>query len=74
MDFFYFLALIRPGNFLHGPGSVVGMATGYGLDDPGIECWWGQDFSHLSRTVLGPTEPPVQWVLGLSQGQRAPRA
>jgi len=25
---------------LSGPGRVVGMATGYGLDGPGIESWW----------------------------------
>jgi hypothetical protein len=25
-----------------GPGSVVGIATGYGLDGPGIESWWGE--------------------------------
>ena len=28
-----------------GPGSVVGIATGYGLDDPGIESRWGARFS-----------------------------
>ena len=32
-----------------GPGSSVGIATGYGLDGPGIEFLWGPDFSHLSR-------------------------
>jgi hypothetical protein len=42
-----------------GPGSVVGIDTGYGLDGPGIESRWGRDFSHLSRHVLGPTQPPV---------------
>ena len=26
---------------LSGPGSVVGMATSYGLDGPGIESRWG---------------------------------
>jgi hypothetical protein len=31
-----------------GPGSVVGIATGYGLDGPGIESPWGRDFPHLS--------------------------
>jgi len=51
-----------------GPGSVVGIATGYGLDGPGIELRWGRDFPHLSRPALGPTQPPVQWVPGLSRG------
>ena len=27
-----------------GPGSVVGIATGYGLDGPGIESRWGEVF------------------------------
>ena len=36
-----------------GPGSVVSIATGYGLDGPGIESRWGRDFPHLSRRVLG---------------------
>jgi len=51
--------------------GVVGIATGYGLDGPGIGSRWGRDFPHLSQPVLGPTQPPVQWVLGLSQGERA---
>jgi hypothetical protein len=42
-----------------GPGSSVGIATGYGLDDPGIEFRWRRDFPHLSRPALGPTQPPV---------------
>jgi len=43
------------------------MATAYGLDSPGIESRWGQDFPHLSRPVPRPTQPPVQWVSGLSR-------
>jgi hypothetical protein len=49
------------------PGSSFSIATGYGLDGPGIESRWGRDFPHLSRPALGPTQPPVQWVPGLSR-------
>ena len=38
-----------------GSGSVLGIATGYGLDNPGIESRWRRDFPHLSRPALGPT-------------------
>ena len=50
------------------PGSVVGRATGYGVDGPGIESRWRRDFPHLSRPALWHTQPPVQWVLALSRG------
>jgi hypothetical protein len=33
----------------YGPGSSVDIATGYGLDGPGIEFRWGRDVPHLSR-------------------------
>jgi hypothetical protein len=51
-----------------GPGSPVGIATDYGLDGPGIESPWRRDYPRLSRSALGPNQPPVQWVLGLCRG------
>jgi hypothetical protein len=36
-----------------GLGSIVSIATGYGLDGPGVESGCVQDFPHLSRPALG---------------------
>jgi len=47
----------------------AGIVSGYGLDGPGIESRWGQNFPHLSRPALGPIQLPVQWVLSLSRGK-----
>ena len=51
-----------------GRDSSFGIATRYGLDGPGIESRWGRVFRHLSNPALGPTQPPTQWVPGLSRG------
>jgi hypothetical protein len=48
--------------------SSVGIATDYGLDGQGIESRWGRDLSQTSLPALRPTQPPVQWVPGLSRG------
>jgi len=53
---------------LYEPGNVVGIATAYGLDDPGIGSRWQRDFPRLSRPALRSTQPPVQWVPSLSGG------
>ena len=53
-----------------GPDSSVRIATGYGLDGPGIESPWGRNFPHLSRPAPEPTQPPIQWVPGLSRGYK----
>jgi hypothetical protein len=54
-----------------GRDSSVGIATRYGLDGPGIKSRCGRDFQHNDRPVLGPTQPPVQWVPGLFPGGKA---
>jgi len=50
-----------------GPGSSVGIATDYGPDGPGSNPG-GDEIFRPSRLALGPTQPPVQRVPGLSQG------
>jgi hypothetical protein len=42
-------------------GWDIGMslATGYGMDGPGIKSWWGRDFLYPSRPALGPNQVPV---------------
>jgi hypothetical protein len=55
-----------------GPGSLVGIATGYGLDGSGIKFRWGQEFSQLSRTAFVSNQLPVQWVPCLDGGKKRP--
>ena len=50
-----------------GPGSSVGIATDYELDGLGSNPGVDENF-RPSRPVLEPTQPPVQWVPGLSRG------
>jgi hypothetical protein len=61
---------IQPNNFWAGIAqSVQQLATGWTVrgSNPG----GGQDFLHLSGPPLGPTQPPVERVPGLSWGYRA---
>ena len=54
-------------NNYRGPGSSVGIATDYGLDVPGSNPG-GDEIYRPSRPAMGVTQPPVQWVPGLSRG------
>ena len=56
-----------------GPGSSVGIVTDNGLDGPGSNPG-GDEIFRPSITALGPTQPPVKWVLCLSRGQSVAEA
>jgi hypothetical protein len=48
--------------------ASFGNKLGYGLDDRGFESryWLGIFlFTAASRTALGTTQPPIQWVQGV---------
>ena len=47
---------------IFGPGSSVGIATGYGLDGPGIESRWGARYSSPVQT--GPGVHPASYTMG----------
>jgi hypothetical protein len=51
-----------------GRDSSVGVATRHGLNSPGIESRWEEDFPHASRPILGPTQHPTQRVKCLLPG------
>jgi hypothetical protein len=52
--------VLKPPEMLHmlytgsGPGSSVGIATGYGLDSAGIKSRWGEIFCTRPDQPLGP--------------------
>ena len=50
---------------LCGPGSSIGIVTDYGLDGPESNPD-GDEIFRSSRPALGPTQPPVKGVPGLS--------
>jgi len=56
------------GKLLGGNNSVVGIATRYGVDGPGIESPEGARLPVSPRSSLMPTQPSVQWVPCLFRG------
>ena len=57
---------------MRGPGTSVSIATDYGLDGPGSNPG-GDEIFRPSRPALGPTQPPVKGVPGLSRGVKCGR-
>ena len=55
-----------------GIASVVGIATSYGLEGPGIESRWGRHFPHPFWAALEPGQPPVNGYWAPFQGVKRP--
>jgi len=53
--------------YIFGRLPPVVIATDYGLDGPG-SIHGGDEIFRPSKPALGPTQPPVKWVPGLSRG------
>jgi hypothetical protein len=53
-----------------GRDSSDGIATGYGMDGPGIESRWGRDFSHVQT---GPGVHPTTCTVGTGSFLRVKR-
>ena len=64
-------AFNRSYSILEGRDSFVGISTHHRMEGPGIESRWRRDFLRKSIPALGPTQPPIQWVPGLSSGGKA---
>jgi hypothetical protein len=56
-----------------GPGSLVGIATGYGLDGPGIESRWGEIFRSCPDRPWGPHNLLYNGYRVFSGGRKRPR-
>jgi hypothetical protein len=64
---------LPPAKYPRGPGSSVGIATGYGLNGPGIESQWGVRFSASVHT--SPGARPASYTMGtgaFSVGRKRP--
>jgi hypothetical protein len=47
-----------------GLGSVIGIATGYGLDGPGLESRWGEGARFSAPAQTGPGAHPASCTMG----------
>jgi hypothetical protein len=63
-------------DFLMSQDSSIGVVTDYGLDGWGSIPGRGEIFlfSTVSRPALGPSQPPVQWVMGAPSRGRVSKA
>ena len=71
--FFILVKILVCSTLNNGPGSVISIATGYGLDSPGIDSRWGLDYRNCSNRPWDPRSLQYNGYRVFTGGKKLPR-